>query len=306
MEEESRIDRLPDTRKEPPVESRTTPPAEPHTERRTESRSATRAQSRSESHPTRQDSRSGRHPAPLDLTIAKAAQHMPGTLKRSQSEAQMQRTRARWKELPPRPSALLSPMSAGEVIRVGQVIGSPSESSIKLLASPPPTGPLPLVPAPSSRPMESLDAAVRRITGSDAVMSPTASSERSSAKESERSSAGAPPRRPLRHSVQERIWLHRNYKGEAPFLAAWGLDIQSEEDRREGNQILKELMQAEESEGTQKEAEEKPSERAAESQGAKPVRRHEHSDSVTEAYLDDRLSRLGRANVGRMAEQQPA
>ncbi|KAK3937467.1 hypothetical protein QBC46DRAFT_267467 [Diplogelasinospora grovesii] len=48
-----------------------------------------------------------------------------------------------------------------------------------------------------------------------------------------------------RHSRQERMWLHQNYRGEAPFLDAWGLNIKNEEDREEGSRILRDLMQAE-------------------------------------------------------------
>ncbi|KAK4196779.1 hypothetical protein QBC40DRAFT_286761 [Triangularia verruculosa] len=48
-----------------------------------------------------------------------------------------------------------------------------------------------------------------------------------------------------RYSRQERMWLHRNYRGEAPFLSAWGLDITSQHDREEGVGILKELMMEE-------------------------------------------------------------
>ncbi|KAK0716418.1 hypothetical protein B0T21DRAFT_396029 [Apiosordaria backusii] len=45
-----------------------------------------------------------------------------------------------------------------------------------------------------------------------------------------------------RYTRQERMWLHHNYRGEAPFLAAWGLDITSQQDREEGVSIVKELM----------------------------------------------------------------
>ncbi|KAK4174102.1 hypothetical protein QBC36DRAFT_244055 [Triangularia setosa] len=48
-----------------------------------------------------------------------------------------------------------------------------------------------------------------------------------------------------RYTHQERMWLHRNYRGEAPFLAAWGLDITSQQDRDEGVGIVKELMMEE-------------------------------------------------------------
>ncbi|KAK3309238.1 uncharacterized protein B0T15DRAFT_573259 [Chaetomium strumarium] len=49
----------------------------------------------------------------------------------------------------------------------------------------------------------------------------------------------------LRHTRQERIWLHVNYRGEAPFLKAWGLDIGRRSDRLEGLAILRELIHAE-------------------------------------------------------------
>ncbi|KAL2159046.1 hypothetical protein VTH06DRAFT_2805 [Thermothelomyces fergusii] len=32
-------------------------------------------------------------------------------------------------------------------------------------------------------------------------------------------------KRAVRHTREERVWLHVNYRGEAPFLRAWGLDI---------------------------------------------------------------------------------
>lgn len=49
----------------------------------------------------------------------------------------------------------------------------------------------------------------------------------------------------VRHTRQERIWLHVNYRGEAPFLKAWGLSITKPADRIEGLGILRELIQAE-------------------------------------------------------------
>ncbi|KAH6846993.1 hypothetical protein B0I37DRAFT_430200 [Chaetomium sp. MPI-CAGE-AT-0009] len=50
---------------------------------------------------------------------------------------------------------------------------------------------------------------------------------------------------PPRHTRQERVWLHVNYRGEAPFLQAWGLEIGKVEDRVEGVGILRDLMRAE-------------------------------------------------------------
>jgi len=41
------------------------------------------------------------------------------------------------------------------------------------------------------------------------------------------------------------VWLHTNYRGEAPFLQAWGLDIKKEGERMEGMRMVRELMAAE-------------------------------------------------------------
>ncbi|OTB07278.1 hypothetical protein M426DRAFT_20327 [Hypoxylon sp. CI-4A] len=43
----------------------------------------------------------------------------------------------------------------------------------------------------------------------------------------------------------EIIWLHRNYRGEATFLKAWGLHITKDTDRERGLEILQHLMAAE-------------------------------------------------------------
>ena len=49
----------------------------------------------------------------------------------------------------------------------------------------------------------------------------------------------------VRHTRQERVWLHINYRGESPFLQAWGMDIRKPVDRVEGLTLLRELIQAE-------------------------------------------------------------
>ncbi|KAK0728842.1 hypothetical protein B0T26DRAFT_186220 [Lasiosphaeria miniovina] len=54
-----------------------------------------------------------------------------------------------------------------------------------------------------------------------------------------------PAQKLLRHTRSERMWLHENYRGEAPFLSAWGLDIQRPEDRAEGLDILRDLIRSE-------------------------------------------------------------
>ena len=68
------------------------------------------------------------------------------------------------------------------------------------------------------------------------------------ARDDERAQARRKPAGPggaVRHTPQERVWLHVNYRGEAPFLRAWGLDIARPADRLEGLSILRDLMQAE-------------------------------------------------------------
>ena len=46
----------------------------------------------------------------------------------------------------------------------------------------------------------------------------------------------------VRHTRRERVWLHINYRGESPFLQAWGMDIRKPVDRVEGLALLKDLM----------------------------------------------------------------
>jgi len=54
-----------------------------------------------------------------------------------------------------------------------------------------------------------------------------------------------------RLTSKERFWLHRQYRGEANFLKAWGLDISSAGDREDGLIILRELMEGEAREETE-------------------------------------------------------
>ncbi|KAI1375803.1 hypothetical protein F4677DRAFT_420768 [Hypoxylon crocopeplum] len=48
-----------------------------------------------------------------------------------------------------------------------------------------------------------------------------------------------------RLTPEQMVWLHRNYRGEATFLKAWGLHITRDMDREQGLEILRELMAAE-------------------------------------------------------------
>ncbi|XXG96870.1 hypothetical protein Hte_003161 [Hypoxylon texense] len=45
------------------------------------------------------------------------------------------------------------------------------------------------------------------------------------------------------------IWLHKNYRGEATFLKAWGLHFTRDADREQGREILRVLMAAESQKG---------------------------------------------------------
>ncbi|KAI1457819.1 hypothetical protein F4805DRAFT_457499 [Annulohypoxylon moriforme] len=52
-----------------------------------------------------------------------------------------------------------------------------------------------------------------------------------------------------RLTSEETLWLHRNYRGEATFLKAWGLHITRNTDRERGLEIMRELMAAESPKG---------------------------------------------------------
>ncbi|KAI0413034.1 hypothetical protein F5X98DRAFT_379108 [Xylaria grammica] len=69
--------------------------------------------------------------------------------------------------------------------------------------------------------------------------------ERSSPTEPQEPTDAQQPGTERKLTPKERFWLHRNYRGEAMFLKAWGLQITSEDDREEGRGILRELMERE-------------------------------------------------------------
>ncbi|KAI0181197.1 hypothetical protein GGR52DRAFT_523234 [Hypoxylon sp. FL1284] len=48
-----------------------------------------------------------------------------------------------------------------------------------------------------------------------------------------------------RLTAEQIIWLHKNYRGEATFLKAWGLHLTRDADREQGREILRVLMAAE-------------------------------------------------------------
>lgn len=96
---------------------------------------------------------------------------------------------------------------------------------------------------PPPTPDSSADGAARMLPTKDSDMAPDTDSDPSTAVRT--FPARADSLKSVRHTQQERIWLHVNYRGEAPFLQAWGLDIARPADRLEGLSILRDLMQAE-------------------------------------------------------------
>lgn len=54
-----------------------------------------------------------------------------------------------------------------------------------------------------------------------------------------------------RLTSEETLWLHRNYRGEATFVKAWGLHITRNVDRERGLEIMRELMAAESPRGNE-------------------------------------------------------
>ncbi|GAB1313763.1 hypothetical protein MFIFM68171_03973 [Madurella fahalii] len=108
------------------------------------------------------------------------------------------------------------------------------------------TAPLPVIRygTPPPTPDSTTDGAARVLRTSDTRVTTPGTEP-----EMDTSAKGVPKRvdsdRLDRHTGQERVWLHVNYRGEAPFLHAWGLDITKLADRLEGLSILRDLMQAE-------------------------------------------------------------
>ncbi|RYP81964.1 hypothetical protein DL769_001808 [Monosporascus sp. CRB-8-3] len=109
--------------------------------------------------------------------------------------------------------------------------GAAGAKSLPPPVGPPPSTPLPIIKEPSAQSKETSTAAAPAVT---------TTTDRN----------GEKSRRPPRHTPQERLWLHLNYRGEAPFLKAWGLSINSEDDREEGKAILQDLMRGEEEESS--------------------------------------------------------
>ncbi|KAH8675455.1 hypothetical protein BX600DRAFT_452708 [Xylariales sp. PMI_506] len=179
-------------------------------------------------------------------------------LRRTQSISDIQKNAARdhygsSKALPPKPRGSLDrsepDTDRSNIKHVGQLLNEEARltqwfPTIPPRNGPPPTKPLPAIrglPTPEASPVEATRSGRR-----DKAPSPQ-SSARATATAGSSAAGATSPRTPTwKHSPQERLWLHRNYRGEATFLKAWGLKIESEEDREEGLVLMRELMDAEE------------------------------------------------------------
>ncbi|KAI0136395.1 hypothetical protein BJ170DRAFT_601582 [Xylariales sp. AK1849] len=130
------------------------------------------------------------------------------------------------------------PLESPDIKHVGRLVKEDPRVTqwfpLPQLTSPPPTKPLP---------------AIRKSLTPDGAQSKTAMAELIVVKP-----AAKAKRVTSRHSPQERLWLHRNYRGELTFLKAWGLDIEKEEERVEGSILMKELMESEDEKNRLKKA----------------------------------------------------
>ncbi|KAI0168679.1 hypothetical protein BJ166DRAFT_261876 [Pestalotiopsis sp. NC0098] len=213
--------------------------------------------------------------SPTQATVPKSVKQ----LRRTQSATDIQRRgRMQSKELPPKPLAMHDAASQ-EVIRpertssltththVGQLIKENAHEKIMHernveralneretqwfptpppLMSPPPARPLPAVAATS--PTSPADKRKSMIVAPLAMATENQQPQPQEQQQQQQQDpkAKALPQKPVsRLSPQERLWLHRNYRGEATFLKAWGLSIEKKEDREEGVAMMRELMIAE-------------------------------------------------------------
>lgn len=198
-------------------------------------------------------------------TMSAAATREPAKqLRRTQSAADIQqRARVKSKALPPRPlgedeyySESGSPVSS--VRHVGQLLREePADDRMTQwfplppLTAPPPSKPLPAINGGSRNagrmsPDDIGPVTVERALTAVRAVATSRISARPAAKKPQSSS---------KHSPQERLWLHRNYRGEATFLKAWGLSIENPEEREEGLALVRELMSSEEDRRQVKKAE---------------------------------------------------
>ncbi|KAI1499737.1 hypothetical protein F5X99DRAFT_268921 [Biscogniauxia marginata] len=202
-------------------------------------------------------------------------------LRRTQSHADIQ-TRSHWKALPPRPLGDGRDSEAynkeyGKQHAGGQLIRSNTSPSGVLRVFPPqanapPKNPLPAIsektgawggstvyPGSRHRPADPNErrkerSPPRQVTRSSPPPPPPPphpyphqgqQGPQQQQQQIPLQQAPQPRQKPPKLTPRERLWLHRNYRGEATFLRAWGLQISNEEEREEGLTILRELMASE-------------------------------------------------------------
>ncbi|KAK0614547.1 hypothetical protein B0T14DRAFT_310135 [Immersiella caudata] len=141
------------------------------------------------------------------------------------------RKNSKWKplpQLPPQVPATEKPKT-------------PAPSDISAISAPELVTP-PLTPEPEPTPETTKSELVPMKMVAEEVVSPSEVSEVSVSRSGSASTSGSVT---ARYTREERIWLHSNYRGEAPFLQAWGLDIKKQDEREEGIRMVRELMAAE-------------------------------------------------------------
>ncbi|GAP83934.1 hypothetical protein SAMD00023353_0603000 [Rosellinia necatrix] len=91
---------------------------------------------------------------------------------------------------------------------------------------------------------------------------------------------------------KERFWLHRQYRGEAMFLKAWGLEITSEADREEGRGILRELIEGEAQEERENQAKQRMHHRSGSQSRSSTITTSSGRDGAgLDVIAEERLSR---------------
>ncbi|KAI1147663.1 hypothetical protein F4825DRAFT_134169 [Nemania diffusa] len=178
-------------------------------------------------------------------------------LRRTQSNAEVPKPMG-WRGSPPPPSFLPEVKEGVQIEEVLPLDIKVIESQRSARRSPGPSratqdaqGLPPLTSAPPNAPLPPISGT--KLAGHGKTRDQA--HRRGESTSSERGSERSPPSEPQEQAdaqqpepkltSREKLWLHRNYRGEAMFLRAWGLQIASEEDRDEGRGILRELMEGE-------------------------------------------------------------